>query len=654
MVTSAALLFLIQPIVAKQLLPLMGGAAAVWATCMVYFQALLLCGYLYAHWSVRRLSARAQTATHLLLLTFSVGMLFLPAGFQPNVTAVRHPVFQCIAFISGTVGLPYFVLASTTPLLQDWYARDGAKVLPYRLFALSNLASLLALLAYPVVVEPAFELKSQLWIWRLVYVAFALLCGTVAVRALRLRVRRERGDENASRGNWGRVAAWLSLAWCSSALLLAATNILTQDLAPIPLLWILPLVVYLVSFILCFDREGWYRVAWFRLLVPPSLVGLLWIQAQPSINSRIAIPVCVGALFILCMFCHGQLAELKPARGELTRFYLSLSAGGAAGGLFVGLLAPALFAELFEFRIALAATLVLALRFLFKYRSRTFLGACGIASLVFLHAFALSPSEGTVLYRGRNFYGALRVEESRDGRITQRSLVHGRIIHGGQMISGAMAQEPTWYYGRESGAGLALARPRTGRRVGIIGLGVGTLATYGQEGDSFRFYEINPIVVELARSRFTYLRDSRAAVEVVLGDARLSLDREGDRRFDTLVLDAFSSDSIPIHLLTREAFDCYFRHLDRDGVLAVHVSNRYLDLSPVVAGLAGSFGKQAFRVTSRGDSERTISPAVWILVGSDFGFHPQSSSGVLIELLPSFQSRRLWTDQYSSVWRSLR
>ena len=655
---SAGLLFLIQPIVARQLLPLLGGAAAVWGACMVCFQCFLLAGYFYAHWSVRKLSTRSQAILHLFLLTVSVVALF---GSAKSATAssgliVRYPAYECLRLLSILIGLPYFLLSSTTPLLQSWYSRVGRTALPYRLFALSNLASLLALLAYPLVLEPTLELNSQLAAWRAGYTAFAIVCSLVAVRTARLRVAytAESQTGGAFRPVWALCSTWMFLAACASALLLSVTNILTQDIAPVPLLWILPLAAYLASFIVCFDREGLYKSSVSRVMVLPCLVGLLWVEAHPGINAKFAIPFCVLALFALCIFCHGQLAALKPDREGLTQFYLSLSVGGALGGMFVGLAAPALFSDLFEFRVAISAALVLALRYLFGYRSKPFLVTCAAVALVCLRAFDSGLDEGSKIYRGRNFYGTLAVNEV-SGRAggAVRTLLHGRTVHGSQFVSGRMSMEPTAYYGRESGAGLALQRPKPGHRVGIVGLGAGTLAAYGHEGDYYRFYEINPLVIDLARSYFTYLHDTRASVDVVLGDARRSLESEPNQEFDTLVLDAFSGDSVPVHLLTREAFQCYFRHVKPDGVIAVHVSNTYLDLSRVVEGVTSSFGRESALVRSAGNTDRLVSAADWILVGDDLRWVKGDYPIRRIDVRRTGPDR-VWTDQYSNLLKVLK
>jgi SAM-dependent methyltransferase len=330
-----------------------------------------------------------------------------------------------------------------------------------------------------------------------------------------------------------------------------------------------------------------------------------------------------------------------------------LSAGGALGGIFVGLLAPALFADFFELKIAMSACFVLGLRFLFGYRSKPFLLICGLLAIVSLRTFEILDSRSKS-FEGRNFYGVLSIRQAIDDAGNKlRVLFHGVTAHGGQLLTPGLRGEPTFYYGRKSGVGLALQRPISGHRVGIVGLGAGTLAAYGNAGDYYRFYELNPLVTQLAFSQFTFLRDSRAHVDIAPGDARLSLEHEPKQQFDTLVLDAFSGDSIPVHLLTREAFQCYFRHLKNDGILAVHVSNQYLDLRPVVADIASNFGKQALYVLSAAEPKRGTLIAAWILVTADRPFLERLASAKRGEFLPPSR-HRLWTDQYSNVLGALR
>jgi len=646
---SALLLFLIQPMIAKQLLPRFGGAASVWTACMMFFQVMLLLGYLYAHWSTKHLSCRAQGITHSVLIALGAALSWIPPG---KTGAVDHPVWGVIGLLAGSVGVPYFVLSATSPLLQSWYSTVGRTRVPYRLFAVSNLGSLLALLAYPVMVEPALELRLQLQAWRLAYLVFAGFGMAVAWRAICCGTPKSPRPGMPATGHLSEKALWVALAACPSALLLAITNNLCQVMAPVPLLWIAPLAVYLITFIVCFDHGPLFGRAVSRVLVPAALMAMVWVQGHLDTPLLAAVSLYLGALFVVAMFCHGQLVELKPEASRVTSFYLCISLGGAMGGIFVGLAAPKVFPDFFELQVAVVASLLLSLRLLFHYRSRTFLGITGVAALLLLRILTDSTGKG-VEFRGRNFYAALAVSQNQGFR----ELLHGKVIHGSQLVSSygsSTAPEPTTYYGRQSGMGIALERAHGPQRVGAVGLGAGTLAAYGRPGDSFRFYELNPMVEKLARSRFTYLGTCRASVEVVLGDARLSLENEPNQNFDTLVLDAFSGDAIPTHLMTREAFRCYFRHVKPDGLIAVHVSNEYLNLAPLVAGLAADHGWQTLRVESPADKERGISRAIWALVSPD-GEYLRGLERQRIGRVLTAGRTRLWTDQYSNIlavlWR---
>jgi len=643
--TGALLLFLVQPIAAKELLPIFGGGAAVWTACLMFFQVGLLLGYVYADWSSRQLGIRAQVVVHFILVVLGAATVWTTRVPSPGSAAPVHPVLEILRLLAMAVGAPYFVLASTSPLLQSWFAAGGRRPFPYRLYALSNLGSLAALLSYPFLIEPVLDLPAQWRILRLLYLAFAL--STVAAG------RRAVISGGAQRARPAAVSytgapLWIVLAACPSILLLAVTNELSQAIAPVPLLWIAPLAVYLLTFILCFDRKPLYSARVLRVLVPAALIGLIWVKSNSGESLILGVPVCLGGLFIIAMFCHGQLAARKPEGAAGTVFYLSIAIGGAAGGVFVGLLSPVLFKDFFELPVACAIALTLHLYLLSGYRTLRFPISCGVLSLVFLRVLGdYANPAGDSIFKGRNFYGSLEVSETPK----VRQLLHGMTVHGSQLLthgpgSALAPAEPGAYYSPQSGVGLVLVRGAPPRCVGLVGLGAGSIAVYGQPGDSYRFYEINPLVEQLARSRFTFLRDSRAVVQIVNGDARLSLEREPDQHFDTLVLDAFSGDSIPVHLITAEAFALYFRHLKSDGVLAVHVSNRYMDLGPLVAGLAALHRRLARRVVSPGDSDRGIIAADWILVGDSDFFQDWERRRIGNIVIPS---ARIWTDRYSNI-----
>jgi spermidine synthase len=660
---SAFLLFLVQPLIGKILLPWFGGAASVWSACLLFFQVALLGGYLYAHLVIRWLRPKTQAGLHITLLVLSAALLRVVPDPAWKPSGNEDPFLAVLALLAVCVGFPYFVLSTTGPLAQAWYARRFQVAFPYRLFAVSNLGSLLALAAYPVLVEPWLSTRHQAWAWSGAYAAFCLLCGACALRAARPAATPAEQEDTGPRAgppvSRGTLLLWIALAACPSALLVSVTSHITQNVAPVPLLWVVPLGLYLLSLILTFNYEACYSRRWWLPLTAAALIalgyGLEQFDASPGL--MLLIPLFSGALFVCCMFCHGELARSKPHSRHLTGYYLCVSLGGALGGIFAGALAPRIFPGFFELPIAAAACAVLGLLVLrdagrpVRY---AWLALTAAVALVFWHA------EHKVLagaaFAGRNFYGMLRVTETRDprGPYSFRKLLNGTITHGLQFLSPFLAKTPTTYYSPKSGAGLAMeAVPRSSRRVGVVGLGAGTLAAYGRAGDYFRFYEINPLVVEVARREFTYLADCPAKVELALGDARISLEREPSRQFDVLALDAFSGDAIPMHLLTREAFEVYFRHLRPDGVLAVHVSNRYVELEPVVELAARALHKATLVVDSRADALGAYG-ARWVLLASTADAF---ASAVRVQARPArrlAQNLRLWTDDYSNVFQILK
>jgi SAM-dependent methyltransferase len=666
---SSALLFLVQPMIAKAILPRFGGSAGVWVTCMLFFQVALLIGYLYAY-GITRLGRRAQAAIHLTLLALTLAALPLRPRFEWSQSGGGNPAFAILWLLTVSVGLPYFLLSTTSPLLQSWYAARGA-LLPYRLFALSNAASLAALFAYPVVVEPLLSGKHQLLWWTCGYLGVVILAGLAAMGTARDRslpptraaTVRERfwlwpGNRSltvAARNAevTSRPLLWIALAACASTLWLAVANHLSQEVAPIPFLWVLPLGLYLLSFILCFEGSGWYRPTLFRWLLPVAWIAVcVRIALQGSIGGlEWEIPVFAAALFICCMFCHGELAESKPdPREGLAFFYLMVALGGALGAVFVGLVAPNVFSTYLELPIGITGCVLLALALLFGFPAKRLLRLTLFATLAIVFALRYRSGDADVV-RVRNFYGVLQVRDRGEGTSAARVLYNGVTLHGLQFLAPERSRLATVYFSAESGVGRVLdSRRKPGRRVGIIGLGAGTLAAYGQRGDHFRFYDINPAVIEIAQRDFRFLAESEAQADVVHGDGRLSLEREPANSFDTIVLDAFSDDSIPIHLLTREAFESYFRHLREGGVLALHITNRYLDLEPVVEAQAASFGKQAMLIHNLADPERGVYEADWAIVSDErladlVGYsHPPAATRML----------RPWTDDFSNLFRVLR
>jgi hypothetical protein len=632
---------------------------------MLFFQAVLLLGYLYAHWLHEKLAPRKQAFLHIAVLAASLAMLPILPNPAWKTADAAHPSQRILVLLAVTVGLPYFLLSSTSPLLQAWYSRSNRGGLPYRLFALSNAASMLALLTYPLLVEPNLPTRFQGYAWSVAYACFAVLCAITAWRSSREPAAAalpalERAIEPPS---WTARMLWLGLAGSASVLLLAVTTHLTQDIAAIPFLWILPLSIYLLSFIICFESPGAYR----RIIFLPLLLAALGFFAyrlwpyHGAMQMRLAIALCAAALFVCCMVCHGELVRLKPDPRYLTGFYVIVSLGGACGGLFVGLLAPSLFHAYDEFPIGLALCAVLVFRVLapdlrrfgaVRQRAATGALALVLGFYLFVLAHLMHEMVDGYLLVARNFYGQLKVQDDGDqaDEFASRSLVHGTINHGSQFFNAVYRDEPVTYFCPQSGVGRAMRAQQGARRIGILGLGCGTLAAYGRPGDVIRIYEINPLVLEIANRDFTYLRDTRAKVEVAMGDGRLQLESEPSQHFDLLVMDAFSGDSVPVHLITSEAFRAYFRHLKPGGILAVNMTNTYLDLEPVMERAAASVGKAAYAYQFEPDPSDGICFACsWALImdPATMAAHPGLEyGGHLLRPHPGF---RTWTDDFSNM-----
>jgi hypothetical protein len=673
---SAFLLFAVQPMIGKIILPWFGGSAAVWSTCLLFFQATLLAGYLYAHWSTRWLKPKRQALLHIALLALSLALLpILPSpSWKPSHAG--DPSLRILLLLTVTIGLPYILLSTTSPLLQAWYVAAKPGAIPYRLFALSNVGALLALLSYPVLVEPNLTAHGQAYGWSGIYVVFALACAGIAWSSLGASylpsaTPAATPEHSEASPTWTMRVLWTSLSACASALLLAITNHLSQNVAPIPFLWVLPLGVYLLSFILCFEREKVYHRGVFLPLLVIALDGAAYAIYANEGNPSIAwtIPTFVAALFISCMVCNGELARLKPDPRHLTSFYLMIALGGALGGVFVAIVAPHLFHTYLELPLSMVASSALAAIVLWispqKWKGRIPVAAVRIAMFAFTVGLAIHLgyekhlSDQRFRRSVRNFYGVLRVRDIPENEETTavRRLIHGTINHGEQLLDAKRRDEPTSYYGPYSGMGRAMGylQKRGPVRVAVIGLGAGVTASFCRAGDVFRFYEINPLALSIASTWFTFLRDCKADHQVLLGDARLTLEAQSSQQFDLMAIDAFSSDAIPVHLLTREAFALYFRHLKPAGILAVHVSNRYLDLVPVVSRNARDFGKTPVDVSDQDEEEDYFSNSDWVLVSSDAAIFRdrafKSSSVQPAEYRPNL---RPWTDDYSNLFQILK
>jgi len=741
---SSFLLFLVQPLLAKQMLPWFGGSAGVWTICVTFFQVVLVLGYTYAHLLTRRPVAARAPRVHIALLALSCLTLpIIPAIFWKSAHGLA-PAFQILGLLATTVGLPYFLLASTSPLLQAWLLDSAGSPLQsasiYRLFGWSNFGSLAGLLSYPFAIEPYFPLRTQAWGWSAAYALFVACAVAYAWSRRRLPARAEAGGgvPSPTPPTMRAYLFWMGCAALGSLLLLAGTNQITQNVAAIPLLWVVPLSLYLLSFMLCFEGRagrGWYER---RFWLTPALLAtgaMAWalFADQANLSARIAVPLFAVGIFLGCMTCHGELARSKPDPAYLTRFYLSIAVGGALGGMFVGLIAPRIFKGYWEAPLALLALAALGVYCASAEDRRTpatswmtnVVVAVLSAALILLLLGGLPPSSldpytlpwskivqgdarwgcaallllGAVLlqrnhlwralalmmlvcvvrfdwgyyrtlsanteFAERNFYGTLRVNESGHGADRLRRLIHGVILHGSQLIDGSQRDTPTTYFGHSSGIGRTLESEQRAAdgplRIGSVGLGAGTLAVYPRAGDLFQVYELNPAVMEIAEHQFTFLKDCKGQVQLVLGDARLSLENAlargefaaPEQRFDVLSLDAFSGDAIPTHLLTREAFALYQQVIKPDGIIAFHLSNRYLDLPPVVGQIAHEAGFGAVLVADRPPVSGLNSPSDWVLVTRDVGFlqRPEiASHGAAIKR----RVGRAWTDQYTNLFQILK
>ncbi len=754
--TGAFLLFQVEPLLARYILPWFGGSSAVWITCMLFFQLLLVVGYAYSHLIATRLRPRTQPIVHITIISACVLLMgALALIWQSPITpgpswkpaGPDFPITRIFILLIVSVGLPFFILSTTGPLLQAWFARSRHGASPYRLYALSNIGSLLALVTYPFLVEPALTLKAQAILWSLLFLGFAVgvaLCarsvGRLPQSDLHLVDGAESEDPRVPVPTRSTRILWIALATVASVMLLATTNQICQQVAAVPFLWVLPLAIYLLSFIVCFDNQRWYRRGVFHPALGAAVFLALVVLSSPAASIVIQIVTYSVLLLMICMVCHGELVRLKPSERFLTSFYLMVAIGGAAGGIFVVAIAPWLFTGYWEFHLAIWTSLLMLIIVLMRdpnswiHRRRpgvaiallcgaivlpqligaqhlgdairragahlipglvaiglmsavafqkqsqltrrwpgSILQASAIMGLIVVGGVLIVDVEGNRannLIASRNFYGTLAVYsvDSQNPEGQYFMLRHGQIIHGEQYSAADKRYQPTTYYGPDSGIGLVMlnyprrfARNASDRslRVGAIGLGIGTIAAYGLPGDYIRFYEINPAVTEIAKnetSYFTYLRDSRAKIDIVPGDARLSMERElangNPQAFDVLVLDAFAGDAIPVHLLTIEAIEIYLRELNPDGVLAIHVTNRHLDLQLVIQQIANHFGLKSGLVHQSGGS--LVKPSDWIVLARNSTVLGQAGIASKLKPLDSRRNVRLWTDDYSNLFQILK
>ena len=683
---SAFLLFQIQPMIGKFILPWFGGTPAVWSTLMLFFQVFLTSGYAYAYWLIGRFEKQRQTIIHISLTAISIVILVLlsfiwtspitpDSAWKPD--DVTSPILDIFKLLIISVGLPYFILASNGPLMQAWFTRSFPEHSYARLYALSNIGSLLGLLAYPVLIEPTLSLRLQGWLWSLGFIFFGFLVSWVALQSGRkMPLSHPVADSLAPTRSpaFALQPLWIALSATASLFLLSITNQISQEVAVIPFLWILPLTLYLLSFILTFSSERGYNRKFYSLLFILLAVLTLFVMLNStSLHVYWQIIAYCLLLFSVCMLCHGELYLLRPDSEHLTTFYLMVSIGGAFGGIFVSLIAPLIFNGYWEFFVGLAMAIAILLTAIRSNVMKDIPARARFVFVVFVLVTVmltlLSTFFSGALYSKRNFYGVIRVRQLVPDGSTEIANVmsHGITVHGLQFLLDVKSSHiPTTYYVPNAGVGLAiLNHPKYGHdqhmRVGLLGLGVGTLVSYAQPGDVYRLYEINPVVIDLAAGvgdYFSFVSDSRADITVVPGDARISLEREladgHPQNFDVLVLDTFSSDSIPVHLVTKEAFALYLEHLASDGIIAAHITNLHLDLQPVFWQLAQHYGLSIVRINYAGDSNGGYA-SHWILL---------SRNPALLEI-PAIQDRaidldgystnlKLWTDDYSNLFQILK
>lgn len=716
---GSALLFLVQPLIAKQLLPIFGGSPLVWNTSLLFFQSMLLLGYVYAHFSIRWLGAQRQAQLHVLLV--ALGLLVLPLHIpQGLLAAYKHslasaptsfaaapgPVLLAMLFMS--VGLPFFALSAGAPTLQRWFAQtaDPAAKDPYFLYQASNLASMIALLGYPLWFERQFRLGEQSRYWSFAYGLLIALLAICAFKLNRSEVEEVSvNEELKSHLTAADRAVWVFLAAAPTAMLGGLTTYLTTNVSPIPLLWVLPLALYLITFIFAFSNKA-KRGHLYKYFATAAIFGVVVLtllgKSQPAV---FIMPLHLIAFFFTALACHFELGRSRPTAEHLTEFYVWMSVGGMLGGLFSSLLAPVLFVQPFEYFASIALSFVaigVALRKEqpFKVLDVLFpVMAAGVVAIVerwgigpheydwtYLALFAMSvfslrPIRQGILICGffvlyvynnmtsvhhifqqRSFFGILDVRRETIKGTEFHKLVHGNTLHGGEMMSGPLFDKPTSYYSEPSGLGVAVTKLGSTPRfdnVAVVGLGSGTIAAYGRSGQAIDYYELDPHVEAMARNRnlFTYVSDSKAQVNVKIGDARLRLKEAPDGHYGLIALDAFSSDAIPIHLLTKEAVQMYFEKLAPHGILAVHISNRYLNLEPVTAAIARDLGLYSQRLLDK--RPETVTPAEfhypsrWDLIARDKASLDPVTAGDARWADLDKPSARAWTDDYSNVLSAL-
>jgi spermidine synthase len=678
--TSAFLLFQVQFIMARYVLPWFGGSSSIWTTCLLFFQVLLPLGYLYAHLLKRYCPSKAQGLVHVFLVAVSFYFLPIIPDESLKPTEFGSPVFQIIELLLRTVGIPFLLLSSTAPLIQHWFSNSFQDRSPYRLYAVSNFGSLLGLISYPVFFEQYFSITAQSQFWAYGFSLYALGCvlsaGVTTRRAVDLDLDKPTGESVCLRDR----LMWLILPAIGTLMLLASTTQITKNVAAIPLVWAIPLSLYLVSFIICFDKPKWYeRRIWIAALIL-LLAGTCFELHYSGHSSFFAqISLYSMLLFSICMVCHGELYLRKPEVNLLTSYYLHIGFGGALGSIFVAVIAPIVFYDYWEFYIGLIGSyLILATLFFTKttaasetpsrFKSPAFLlyavGGLGLLACIVLK---VKNDQEYVISATRNFYGRLRVIDIPFVQgLTLRKIKSGSISHGTEILFGTNEYIPTTYFGPGSGVGKMFAHlysttlANQPLDAGFIGLGCGTLAVYGRPGDSFTFYEINPHVVEAAQEFFSYLKDSKARIEHRVGDARILLEQQrahvGSNKFDLFVVDAFYGDTPPIHLLTHEAITLYFDHLKEGGFLALNISNLYLNMIPVMRTIAKKMDIEAFVLFDKvvGKSKYIYNDSTWMVLTKDRTLKSSQIFKAHYTRKIKEEDEILWTDDLSNVFSILK
>ncbi|MFZ1083797.1 MAG: fused MFS/spermidine synthase [Terracidiphilus sp.] len=736
MFVSATLLFLVEPMLAKMALPMLGGTPAVWNTCLVFFQTVLLAGYLYAYAVTKWLRRSTQILLQIVLaLTALIVLpLHLPIGWEPPVQG--SPVLWVLAMLAVTVGLPFFLLSSSTPMLQRWFSQSGDKSAhdPYFLYAASNGGSLVGLLGYPLFIEPTLHLSIQSYLWSYGYVTFIVLtvfCGALVWRRRPSRDERETAPQEEvsgmePRAAWRQRLRWIALAFVPSSLMMGVTTALTTDIPAIPLIWVMPLALYLLSFVLVFAKRPLVSHENLILRLPILLLFTLFpILSGKNLGLLILFPLYLSVLFVAAMVCHGEIANNRPGVSRLAEFYLWISFGGVLGGIFNALLAPQIFSSVFEFPLALifaafllpaidpepvpqaqaakhkrndlllplslglsmvAITLGLAhfnipmnsmitivffggsMIWCLSFAERPMRFATGMVVLVVAGSL-FNSLNGKLILQQRSFFGVLRVSDDPESNV--RNFIHGAIVHGTQSLDPAKSREPMLYYAKSGPAGSILRAVEAKTRMtstgdltrpnwAVVGLGSGAMACYLQPGESLTFYEIDPAVVRIASNPryFTYLSQCAPRSPVVIGDARLKLRYSADASYDLIVLDAFSGDVIPMHLMTREALALYLRKLAPGGILAFHISNGHLKLAPIFGALARDAGLVCLRdddlSLSKAETGTGRSPSEWLVMArsrADLGILATDPRWTAVSVPPGAD---LWTDDFSNLLRVIK